>query len=670
MNHISQRRRRCTLVAGGNAAGLRPAFHRDPEGVEPPFGLTPSGSARSWRITPGASLPATRVWPLRGDSTKVRRGMVLPLVLIVIALLSLAAYTFAELMLTEYRAAIVNQQQAQTRTLAETGAEFLQDFLKETDEFQLQLGGRYNNPSYFQAILAAEGELAREQGRFSVLSANINYGELAGMRYGVEDESARINLNTILMADSAQANGARTLLMGLPGMTEDVADSILDWIDTDDESREFGAELSYYAGLGYGCKNGPLDTIEELLLVRGVTPDLLFGMDANRNGMIDVNEANLPSLAESTASSSEVDRGWASFLTLFSVEANVRPDGTPRIDLNGSDLQQLKDDLTTVFEQEWVDFIIAYRQFGPYTGQEQASQGTIVKLDYSQPGQTQLTSVLDLVGAKVQVQPPGQQGQPQNGSGGSGMSSSRPRANSIAGLGIASSLMPMALLQAGGRGGGGGRDGGGGGGQSSGGQSSAGQNSGGQSDGGQGGGGESGNQNNQNNQNAGPIIESPFPNDPAALSSILPELLDHVTVIKSPMLPGRININQASEVVLRGIPGMTPEMAQRIVGEREVEYTGNMPSHRHEHWILFEGIVTLDEMKRLLPFITAGGRVFRAQIVGYFEAEAPASRVEVVINAANMDPMTGLAVPRVVFWRDLTNLGRGYDLATLGLAAQ
>ncbi|MEX2142843.1 MAG: hypothetical protein WD894_26540 [Pirellulales bacterium] len=587
--------------------------------------------------------------------------MVLPLVLIVIALLSLAAYTFAELMLTEFRAAIVNQQQAQTRTLAETGAEFLQDFLKETDEYQLQLGGRYNNPSYFQAVLAADGELARERGRFSVLSANINYGDLAGVRYGVEDESARINLNTILMADSAQSNGGRTLLMGLPGMTEDVADAILDWIDTDDESREFGAELSYYSGLGYSCKNGPLDTIEELLLVRGVTPDLLFGVDANRNGMIDANEANTPSLAESTASSSEVDRGWASYLTLFSVEANVRPDGTPRIDLNGSDLQQLQEDLSNLFEQEWVDFIIAYRQFGPYTGDGQASEGTTVKLDYSQPGQTQLTSVLDLVGAKVQVRPPGQQGQqgqPQDTSGDNGMI--RPRVQNFVGLGIASSFMPLALLQDRGRGGGGrGEAGGAGGGGGGGGDSG-------------GGGGQSGNsgQNNQNNQNAGPILQSPFPSDPAALSSILPELLDHVTVIKSPMLPGRININQASEVVLRGIPGMTAEMVQRIIGEREVESTGNMPSHRHEHWILCEGIVTLDEMKRLQPFITASGRVFRAQIVGYFEAEAPASRVEVVINAANVDPMTGLALPRVVFWRDLTNLGRGYDLATLGVAAQ
>jgi hypothetical protein len=619
------------------------------------------------------------------------RGVVLPLVLIVIALLSLAAYTFSELMLTEYRAALVNQQQAQTRTLADSGIEFLQGFLKETDEYQLQLGGRYNNPSYFQGILAAEGELARERGHFSIISPNLNYGELAGLRYGVEDESARINLNTILLADSAATNGARTMLMGLPGMTEDVADAILDWIDTDDQLRDQGAEMSDYANLGYACKNGPLDTIEELLLVRGVTPQLLFGSDANRNGMIDANELNNPSLASATGSASGVDLGWAAYLTLYSLEANVRPDGTPKIDLNASDLQQLKDDLSTLFEQDWVDFIIAYRQFGPYTGDGQADDTAIVQLDYSQPGQTQLNSVLDLVGARVQIRPPGQQGQGQGqGQGQSqgqgqqgqgqqgqpqgvqeinGMSSNRPRANP-AGLGIAGSFMPLALLQAGGRGGGGGRNQGGGGGGGGGGASGGGNNGGG------GGGGSNGQQNgnsgqnNQNNQNAGPIISSPFPSEPGTLSTILPKLLDQVTVIKSPTLPGRININQASEVVLRGIPGMTPDIIQQIVGSREPEYSGNLPTHRHEYWILYEEIVTLNEMKQLLPFITSGGRVFRAQVVGYSEAETPASRVEVVISAATMDPMTGLAIPRVVFWRDLTNLGRGYDLATLGVTTQ
>ena len=72
----------------------------------------------------------------------------------------------------------------------------------------------------------------------------------------------------------------------MPNMTPDVADAIVDWLDMDSSPRPYGAEDDYYTALSppYHCKNGPLDSLEELLLVRGVTPELLFGNDQNRNG--------------------------------------------------------------------------------------------------------------------------------------------------------------------------------------------------------------------------------------------------------------------------------------------------------------------------------------------------------------------------------------------------
>ena len=85
-----------------------------------------------------------------------RRAMVLPLVLIVIALLSLSAYTFSELMLTEYTAAVVNERQAQARYLADC-VEYLADFVSQLDDVQLQNGGRYHNPGFFQGNLVIDG---------------------------------------------------------------------------------------------------------------------------------------------------------------------------------------------------------------------------------------------------------------------------------------------------------------------------------------------------------------------------------------------------------------------------------------------------------------------------------------------------------------------------------
>jgi len=58
-----------------------------------------------------------------------------------------------------------------------------------------------------------------------------------------------------------------------------IVDSLIDWIDEDDKESDFGAESGYYQSLAkpYSCRNGPVQYIEELLLVKGITPELLFG---------------------------------------------------------------------------------------------------------------------------------------------------------------------------------------------------------------------------------------------------------------------------------------------------------------------------------------------------------------------------------------------------------
>jgi general secretion pathway protein K len=88
------------------------------------------------------------------------------------------------------------------------------------------------------------------------------------------DEERRINVN----------RASREILVRLmdtvglpPGSERDtIADSILDWIDPDPFHRLNGAEDDYYERLSpsYRAKNGPLDSIEELRLIRGVTPEV------------------------------------------------------------------------------------------------------------------------------------------------------------------------------------------------------------------------------------------------------------------------------------------------------------------------------------------------------------------------------------------------------------
>lgn len=94
--------------------------------------------------------------------------------------------------------------------------------------------------------------------------------------YRIEDERGKLNINTL------DRDGIKNLLRitGVP-VTERgvIADSIIDWRDANHEFHMNGAEDDYYASLDepYGAKDGPFDTIEELLLVRGMTPEIFYG---------------------------------------------------------------------------------------------------------------------------------------------------------------------------------------------------------------------------------------------------------------------------------------------------------------------------------------------------------------------------------------------------------
>ena len=106
-------------------------------------------------------------------------------------------------------------------------------------------------------------------------------------RLNIEDESGRIPINKLVDGNNYNEK-IRDLLnrfLGLPEFNmdeqqaEDIVDAIKDWIDEDNEPTNFGAENMYYKGLEEpcACKNAPLDCIEELLMIKGITEDLYYG---------------------------------------------------------------------------------------------------------------------------------------------------------------------------------------------------------------------------------------------------------------------------------------------------------------------------------------------------------------------------------------------------------
>jgi len=126
--------------------------------------------------------------------------------------------------------------------------------------------------------------------------------------------------------------------------------------------------------------------------------------------------------------------------------------------------------------------------------------------------------------------------------------------------------------------------------------------------------------------------------------------MEYATVNPAATIPGRININQCSATVLAGIPGMTSDISTKILAQRSVDTATADPARRFETWILTEGIVTLPQMKVLMPFICGGGSAYRCQVIGFFQGGQAFSRAEVVFDATS-------PLPRILLWRDLTHLG-------------
>jgi DNA uptake protein ComE-like DNA-binding protein len=543
---------------------------------------------------------------MKRHSTHHRRrtASVLILTLVVVAMLTLGAMAFFERMFAEHRATVATGRRLQARHLAESGIEHIKVVLAQDPELIRQSGGLYANPSLFQNILVVDDPLAAFRGRMTILAPEMTTdGYFGGVRCGLENESSRLNLNTLLLADQLEQDGARNVLMTLPGMTEPIADAILDWIDTDDDPRIVGAEREYYSTLSpaYEPRNGPLGSIEELLLVRDVTPALLFGADLNRNGIVDPNEEPFRAIDNADNTTGELDRGWAAYLTLDSAETNLKADGTPKIDVNMDDLKELNTQLTAVLDANMANFIIAYRQGGAYEGteNERGQEASSLTLDFTQQGRVKLNTILDLVGVKTRIAKPnqaGQTGQP----GGSGQ---------------------------------GGQQGGGGGG--SGGQSGKGQDS--------------------------RIVVNPaFANDRSAMRTYLPILMENLAVNAAPSIPGRLNINQAPRRLLTGVPGLDENAVDQIIANREIEPGVQRPEQAYETWLLSDGIVELKDMKKLMALVTTGGSVYRAQIVGFFEADGPITRVETVIDATQS--------PAIVRRRwEMGDLGPGHTLETLGV---
>ena len=165
----------------------------------------------------------------------------------------------------------------------------------------------------------------------------------------VVDEASKLNVNMV----------SREQLLRLEdeGMTEEIADAIIDWRDKDDEPRGGGAEVGYYENLHYRyrIRNGRFRTIRELLLVKGVTEKLLYGEDTNLNGKLDYNEKDGDESPPADNQDDKLEKGWFAYLTCYSYDKNKDAIGNERININEADEEKLAEELNiTESHAKWI----------------------------------------------------------------------------------------------------------------------------------------------------------------------------------------------------------------------------------------------------------------------------------------------------------------------------
>lgn len=202
-----------------------------------------------------------------------------------------------------------------------------QDVVTRQQTAKNHTGSLYNDAKDFQ-------DVSLGRGKFRVFRRAAP-DEGGGLNYGISDEESRLNLN------AATANQ----LTNLDGMTPEIVAAIIAWRTpatqnpaaqnnaAQNSATPGGANADYYLSLRppYLPRNGPFQTVRELLMVRGVTAELLLGNNVNQNGFLDTgDEAAGPGLAGARPPQAP-SPGWASLLTVTDTDKNVNASGKDRV---------------------------------------------------------------------------------------------------------------------------------------------------------------------------------------------------------------------------------------------------------------------------------------------------------------------------------------------------
>ncbi|MDO9289300.1 MAG: type II secretion system protein GspK, partial [Thermodesulfovibrionales bacterium] len=161
------------------------------------------------------------------------------------------------------------------------GSASTRNFKEETKAYYLAMSGYQEAVGYLLSdkdnmvdYIDADGNLYIDKDTKPVTGSRVT--DEAELEIKITDEGSKVNIN---FADGTRLKKVLDYVGIPPDSQQEIVDSILDWRDPDKDHHLSGAEDDYYESLDppYKAKNRNLDSVEELLLVKGFKPEYLYG---------------------------------------------------------------------------------------------------------------------------------------------------------------------------------------------------------------------------------------------------------------------------------------------------------------------------------------------------------------------------------------------------------
>jgi len=228
-------------------------------------------------------------------------GSALILVLWVLGLLSMLVASFAFEAHIEARLTSFYRDRTKADFLARSGLDVAELLVARSSRMQGQDRDEdkaANDLWYDPALQLAKGGTVTLV--HDLAEAGVGQGVI---RLAITPEPARRNINK-LVDQTTESDETWERIFDAGGIPEEMwpmlIDSLYDWTDKDEAPRPDGAETDdYYATLDnpYRARNGPLDTVGELALIKGFTQDILYGGTLS-TGMFESDAVQMSGIAD------------------------------------------------------------------------------------------------------------------------------------------------------------------------------------------------------------------------------------------------------------------------------------------------------------------------------------------------------------------------------------